>query len=134
MNFFPWLVRVQNLRLDGRISNCGGSMITKQHLITASHCIQDNSTSISVIVNGYEYLADRVFKAESSEVIDQFLIFEDMSILKLRQVPMGCIIPICLPQNTTENLMVNGNLTLASFQGGMLINYIQLSPESSVRL
>ena len=98
-------------------------MITKQHVITATHCLRDNSTSIFVDVNGHGYPADRVFKAPYNTKIGQFGFegLKDLSILKLRQIPLGCIIPICLPKNTTENLMVNGNLTLASYQNGKIL-------------
>lgn len=42
-----------------------------------------------------------------------------MAILRLKTVPSECVIPICLPSEWTDDLIMNDfNLTMASFNGG----------------
>nr|AQM58424.1 venom s1 protease with cub domain 1 [Pristhesancus plagipennis] len=39
-NEFPWMVALQ-ARVSGGIASCGGSIVTKRHVITAAHCVID---------------------------------------------------------------------------------------------
>lgn len=114
ISVFPWLVQVVTTSTDGA-GACGGSFISSQHVITAQHCLKGDSTF--VYFNGYSYEAEVVAKAPNYDSV--FLIdrHTDMTILRLKAVPSGCVIPICLPSNSTkiENLT---NLTMASFRGG----------------
>ena len=119
MNFYPWVVRVSMTDENGTIhKNCGGSMVSNQHVITATHCTV-NQSNIFVYANGHPYKADIVYEAPGYYEEPFFAGgHKDLSVLKLRTVPSGCLIPLCLPKNKSENVLFNGDLVLASFQGG----------------
>ena len=103
---------------------CGGSFISTQHVITAQHCVLGDSV-FNIFYNGHSYEAEVVAKA-SNDITDRTLDCNlgftlsrstDMAILRLKTVPNGCVIPICLP-SLTDDSIISDNLTMASFRGG----------------
>ena len=92
-------------------------MLTNEFALTATHCIYDANETIFVSVNGNNYEAEVVFKAPDFEKQTLLDGRKDVAILKLKTVP-DCVIPICLPEENIENLLVNDELVLASYQEG----------------
>ncbi|KAK9499729.1 hypothetical protein O3M35_002723 [Rhynocoris fuscipes] len=60
-NEFPWMVALQ-ARVNGGIASCGGSIVTKRHVITAAHCVIDlygdrsviNAADLTVITGAHD--------------------------------------------------------------------------------
>ena len=118
INMYPWLVQViisiTFLGLDGPAGSCGGAFISNQHVITAQHCLITAGARIHIVHNGNSYEAEVVANSPNYDAGMRFRInrHTDVALLKLKTVPNGCVIPICLP---TNDLIMN-DLTKASFR------------------
>ena len=51
-NEFPWQVR---LSIPGRKAHCGGSLLTRDHILTAAHCITTLAQSITVWTRDHDF-------------------------------------------------------------------------------
>ena len=107
INFFPWLATVVPVGFFGLPLHrgCGGSFISNQHVITATHCIQEVNSTYYVIYNGHAYEAEVVSIAPNVDQISND--HTDMAILRLTKIPDEYVTPICLPSKWTNNLVLN---------------------------
>uniref|UniRef100_A0A224YKP5 Tick serine protease n=1 Tax=Rhipicephalus zambeziensis TaxID=60191 RepID=A0A224YKP5_9ACAR len=101
---FPWVVFLE-LHFPSLKTRCGGSIITKRHVLTAAHCTIQGDTEIVAIYVIYGH-ADisrgarvRVAKLLRHQKYDDKLIFNDIAIL-LVEKPFRYgveVKPICFP-------------------------------------
>ncbi|XP_050666958.1 trypsin-1-like isoform X2 [Leptidea sinapis] len=109
LNQYPWMVR---LVYDGQF-HCGGSLVTKDYVLTAAHCVRKLKRSkIRVILGDH----DQTLTTESTAIMravtaivrhrsfDADSYNNDIALLKLRKpVTFSKIIkPICLPPSNIE--------------------------------
>ncbi|CAN7974831.1 unnamed protein product [Ixodes persulcatus] len=106
---FPWQI---SLRISGQ-HICGGSIINKQHILTAAHCILEDHTSASyyTVVVGDQKLNtvdpnEKAFSIQSYTIHPKWnkdTVNYDYAILKLN-TPLDfsgaqkALMPICLPE------------------------------------
>ncbi|XP_015794456.1 serine protease 48-like [Tetranychus urticae] len=111
---YPWLAHIRSFenRLLGAFAQCGGSLIDDQHILTAAHCVTDDSGSIIPAANIDVYLGrDKAFSDKtkpsrvSQVIIDSYYnrknLSNDFAILRLSS-PVKftqTIAPICLPNS-----------------------------------
>ena len=125
INMHPWLAQVTiSVTIFGvdLLGVCGGVFISNQHVVTADHCVNGTEGYTHYInYNGNSYEAEVVANSPKTLISGRFLNGHiDMALLRLKTVPSGCVIPICLP---TNNLIVNDNLTMANFRVFKLFSY-----------
>ncbi|KAM7293419.1 putative serine protease [Ixodes scapularis] len=139
---FPWQI---SLRISGQ-HICGGSIINKQHILTAAHCILEGYTSAYyyTVVVGDQKL-DTVDPNEKTFSVQSYTIHPkwnratvnyDYAILKLK-TPLDfsgaqkALMPICLPEknqvfdNRTCTATGWGYLKDKSMGGGTVSNVLQ---------
>ena len=117
---WPWMASIMTgtTKLE---HICGGVLITNQHILTASHCInaiiQDSNTTITIRLGEYDFNSvsnsEKDFKVaaiyEPEPLEDRFRItlINDIAVVKLAEkvVFNDDIQPICLPPS---NVVYNG--------------------------
>uniref|UniRef100_A0A8D8RJE1 Serine protease hepsin n=2 Tax=Cacopsylla melanoneura TaxID=428564 RepID=A0A8D8RJE1_9HEMI len=127
---FPWQVALYRKRVDGENEDwfklfCGGSIISKQHILTAAHCFKDfEYHSYKVIVGDFNRMVtepeEQEFPFSANEIYahpnyKKLTDENDIAIIKLKgSIKMGKYAqPICLPANTLKyedklNCVVSG--------------------------
>lgn len=118
MNKYPWIVAVQ-YKEDGIRNLCGGSILNKNYVMTAAHCIPKNKNNIFIQVGGhnrsdlssgsYIVYAKRVIihKSYRTNTIPMFsYIRNDIALIHLSQELdfNENIKPICLPKPEMDKL------------------------------
>lgn len=105
VNQFPWMARIV---YDGKF-HCGGSLLTKDYVLTAAHCVKKlRRSKIRVIFGDHDQHITSESKAIQRAVIsitkhrhfDPDTYNNDIALLKLRKpiVFSKIIKPICLPR------------------------------------
>ncbi|XP_047504461.1 trypsin-1-like isoform X2 [Pieris napi] len=109
LNRYPWMVR---LVYDGQF-HCGGSLVTKEYVVTAAHCVRKLKRSKIRIILGDH---DQTLTTESAAIMravtsiirhrsfDADSYNNDIALLKLRKpVTFSKIIkPVCLPPASVD--------------------------------
>ncbi|CAK1543949.1 unnamed protein product [Leptosia nina] len=109
LNRYPWMVR---LVYDGQF-HCGGSLVTKEYVLTAAHCVRKLKRSKIRIILGDH---DQTLTTESAAIMravtaiirhrsfDADSYNNDIALLKLRKpVTFSKIIkPVCLPAASVD--------------------------------
>ncbi|KAF8791070.1 U21-ctenitoxin-Pn1a like protein [Argiope bruennichi] len=108
---YPWMVSLQKKVGDTFIHKCGGSILNKNWIVTAAHCVFNNTDEKFRILAGLYKLSDEnastVKKYEVSQFVvhedyDESIIYHDIALLKT-STPIdiagsnGYINEICLP-------------------------------------
>merc|ERR1719153_1434007 len=102
---YPWQVGL--VSRNGRSPQCGGTLISSTHVLTAAHCTQTDASSIRVLL-GEHNIADSVFnRVDVAEIInhpdyDGRTTDNDYAILRLSQAVTFTneVAPACLPADT----------------------------------
>ncbi|XP_050046246.1 mast cell protease 4-like [Dermacentor andersoni] len=124
----PWLVHVKLIRRNGKVINCGGSLITRDVVLTAANCLKDGHTLYRKILAYYNSTAP--FSGRSLEVTHAIIHKKyrhpskgyDIALLKLSEpVPKfdRFVRPVCLPKPKQKTRP--GRMLLAGF--GVAIYY-----------
>ncbi|KAL1484082.1 hypothetical protein MTO96_012071 [Rhipicephalus appendiculatus] len=104
-NQFPWMVFLVIHFYDGRTFGCGGSILTKRHILTAAHCTKEKEEPVKKI-DAYYGNTDRtlarilrVTKISSHPKFDRLRLTNDIAILVVdRPFEYGSNArPICIP-------------------------------------
>ena len=115
-HFISWFAKVVSAK-----GSCGASFISKNHVITAAHCVKEtdqeyfvhfNNIAFNSTIEDISAFPDKF--PEKSTVLDGI---SDIAILKLETAP-EYVIPLCLPQNSTKHLAVNSELLKTGPRGG----------------
>ncbi|XP_065306292.1 chymotrypsin-C-like isoform X2 [Dermacentor albipictus] len=134
----PWLVHVVSVRHDNTISACGGSIITRNAILTAAHCVVSKKHRIKRLLVYYN--TTRVLRGPFMKVTktiihkkykNAFLGF-DIAVLKLaKPIPRfdWFVRPVCLPgrhEKTRKGPMLLAGYGRPTFkkQGKRLLYYI----------
>ncbi|KAF2883691.1 hypothetical protein ILUMI_22474 [Ignelater luminosus] len=137
---FPWMAILEyNLPNTKHRFRCGGSLITKRHVLTAAHCITDKLVNVRLgehnlktdpdcedTTPGLEYCADppKNIGIEKTYVPEPYQSEDrnhhgDIAIIKLKEDVdfSNFIIPICLPlsEELKNKLYAGKNLTVAGW-------------------
>lgn len=107
LNAWPWMsILLYRASDQSTRFQCGGSLITEQHVLTAAHCIKDNLVLVRLGDYNINSDADGAFPIDVSvdwkkahENFDPNKITNDIGLIKLSQpvqISVG-IRPICLP-------------------------------------
>ncbi len=136
----PWLVSLRTVTSNGMLAghNCGGALITDQHVLTAAHCVDgSNPQSLAVVVglhNLYSYEAENVFFVENLFVHNGYsnlnsIVKDDIAILKLNKKirKSDTISTICLPWY--DDFLVGSNVLISGW-GNWLDSFQQQLPEN----
>ena len=122
-HFIPWFAKVISAK-----GSCGAAFISKNHVITAAHCVKESDQEYFVHFNNIAFnstiediSAFPDFTELPSNLIPEKSIvldgISDIAILKLETAP-EYVIPLCLPQNSTKHLVVNSDLLMTGPRGG----------------
>ncbi|KAJ2947598.1 hypothetical protein O0L34_g17396 [Tuta absoluta] len=97
---FPWLAA---LRRDGKVI-CGATIVAKDHLITATHCVYGvEATRLSVLVGQYDVNSTssagyKVVHVVQHPDFNRYTYDNDIAVLRLaRPLPNNLFRPACLP-------------------------------------
>lgn len=119
---WPWMVSLQYFGIDQNYHFCGGSIISDQYVVTAAHCVFSNSSFL--IKAGTNTLLDEqnqnVYEVSKIYYNNYFWIFNqnDIALIKLKKkiTFTSKIYPICLPNSTHENLVLDKKLVVLGWQ------------------
>ncbi len=130
----PWMVHIRNNLLNG---SCGGSIINKNHILTAAHCIKVNgvvqpASAFTVHVGSIVRIAMKqdtftVEKATYNSVFSKGL--HDIAVLKLSKAIdfkkyKGNALPICLPAKEERGEEYTGQQGTVSGWGKTMRNQV----------
>lgn len=101
---FPWMVHLELTVPDGSEYGCGGTIITKLHVLTAAHCLHINGaevTSIDVVYGHVERLRGKRVKALKKLGHPYYNVLShenDIAVIKVeRPFPFGKYVrPVCV--------------------------------------
>jgi trypsin len=84
---YPYII---SLQYNGR-HNCGGSIVSKNYVITAAHCVDGTSASSLTVKTGINKLSNpgnvyKVLKINQHEDYDSWTIFNDVAILQVEDI------------------------------------------------
>jgi trypsin len=98
----PWQVAL-NVRIDGAIYLCGGSIIGERWVLTAAHCFKKSTKpgEVRVKAGATNYLTDGIWSDVQKIVIheryDSNTHEHDIALIKLKSTPQGRVIPLIEP-------------------------------------
>ncbi|XP_047487780.1 transmembrane protease serine 11D-like isoform X2 [Penaeus chinensis] len=103
---YPWMARVDISRGSGSIS-CGGAIVTTTHVVTASHCVNDENSEVTVRAGmhdlaSYQENTTQVIKAKQILLHPEYspvTSANDIALLSLEE-PLkwaSGVGPVCLP-------------------------------------
>jgi len=111
-NAWPWQVAIgyKDERKDGQIDYlCGGTLVTKRHVVTAAHCIQDSMETVllgdHILGNDTDGVSPEEYKIEKiipHEDYNPRSFDNDIAVIKFDtdvEFKKG-IQPVCLPSHT----------------------------------
>jgi len=106
---FPWQVSVYYTRTSGGTSFCGGSIVSKDYVITAAHCIGSAGTVSVGIGTQYINQQQKIVKAKTVKGHEQYnpsTIDYDIAVLEM-EVPFDFsdpkVGPVCLPKQDDQH-------------------------------
>merc|ERR550532_403562 len=141
---FPWTVQIQ-IRDNGRYNHqCGGSLISDTHVLTAGHCFSGTADPSKMRVVVGQYDLNKIDPEEMAFEIERVMIHpryqddgpfsHDLALVKIRRKAGGAgvmfsdrVSPICLPGQATR---VPDNTQCVISGWGKLLHDAALSPES----
>ena len=121
-NSLPWIVSLRLNQFEKISSHfCAGSIITSQHILTAAHCVVNNSPSDIIVLAGiYDvdaFTRRNVFYVQSVTINQEYGngVVNDIAILRLaRSLPFSdTISPICLTSYDAN--VLGGQLLVAGW-------------------
>jgi len=109
-NAWPWQVAIGYNDTEGKVDYlCGGTLVTKRHVVTAAHCIQDSMATVllgeHVLGNDTDGANPEEFKIEKiipHENYNPRTFDNDIAVIKFDtdvEFKVG-IQPVCLPSKT----------------------------------
>ncbi|XP_073680383.1 complement factor b, like [Garra rufa] len=104
---YPWLAKISVTRNDGKISNCVGSLVSSNFILTAAHCFRPEDTpdriTVDLEIKGLkvkDYIPHPLYDVKSKKDLGIPEYYEyDVALIQLVEpVIMGPDLrPICLP-------------------------------------
>ncbi|XP_013790405.1 chymotrypsinogen B-like, partial [Limulus polyphemus] len=107
---YPWMVRLKARLLNrpGYKINCGATLISARHLVTAAHCVREGDDIIPV-----SNLHGKIYKGETSNTLEfdkiishpkfnSITLANDIAVLKLK-TPLDQQRSVCLSKNFDES-------------------------------
>lgn len=131
---FPWMVFLQ-IRFDDMLTRCGGSIITKRHVLTAGHCTVLNEVEakeVTVIYGHTDFRSGQKMQATKMlrhENFDAPRFYNDIAILLVAgEFQYGkSVKPICLPTSPVD--IFNKDVIVAGWgyleQDGRAVNNLR---------
>lgn len=109
-NAWPWQVAIGYNDTEGKIDYlCGGTLVTKRHVVTAAHCVQDSMATVLlgeyVLHNDTDGVTPEEFKIEKIMTHENYNprnFDNDIAVIKFDtdvEFKIG-IQPVCLPSKT----------------------------------
>ncbi|XP_021201872.2 trypsin-4 isoform X2 [Bombyx mori] len=115
---FPWLAA---LKRDGKVI-CGATVVARDHLITATHCVHGIEASrISVLIGEYDVNASNSGGFEVSHVVqhpdfNRYSYDYDIAVLRLAEpIPDHLYRPACLPESQNDFLLEGVNAIVSGW-------------------
>lgn len=102
INEHPWQVAL-NVRIDGAVYLCGGSIIGERWVLTAAHCFKKSTApaDVQVKAGATNYITGGVWSDVQKIVIhegyDSNTHEHDIALIKLKSTPPGRVIPLIEP-------------------------------------
>lgn len=118
----PWLVQIARVSVDRRVVQCSGSIITRNVILTAAHCVQNRTFNpkgkIAVFYNSTKVFTPPYILVKRGVVhrlYKQYPKGYDIALLKLtKPLPKfdSFVRPVCLPRQgaktPTKNMLLAG--------------------------
>ncbi|CAK8677728.1 brain-specific serine protease 4-like [Clavelina lepadiformis] len=98
---WPWMVRIELTLPSGHKQLCGGSLISRQWVVTTAHCVQGFDVRRIQLILGHDTKGVRSMRAERFIIHDEYdFPRADIALIKMttRVTYSDYILPICLPR------------------------------------
>lgn len=131
---FPWMVFLR-VYFPGQATRCGGSIITKRHVLTAGHCTllnEEEAVKIDVIYGSNDIHKGTTLRAEKMIRHPQFdaakFLYDIAILLVEKEIQYGnSARPICLPSAPVN--IFNSDVVVAGWgflsQDGKAVDYLR---------